>query len=175
MRVCVWEKVERDGSWRRGLETFWPGMSEESVNNLACFFVVRTAWAGGWGQRPQCLAWKVLSLERLEHTTSWEPQRQSATLIRVLGKLTLKDHLRYKIMSMGEFLSLSSFVSLHVYVHVCGVCGDAWNIHANIPPLRWVCLRICNKTWEESLYCLQSQKSRLWRSAKACQFFLLKH
>ncbi|CAB1424012.1 unnamed protein product [Pleuronectes platessa] len=51
------------------------------------------AWAEGWSQSPQCLAWKVLSLERLERTTSWEPQRQSAALIRALGSLTLKGHL----------------------------------------------------------------------------------
>lgn len=41
---------------------------EESVNNLACIFVVRTAWARGRSQNPQCLAWKGLSLERLEHS-----------------------------------------------------------------------------------------------------------
>lgn len=107
------------------------------MNNLACFFVVRTAWAGGWSQSPQCLAWKVLSLERLEHTTSWEPQRQSAALVRALGTFTLTLKAISGIQKMGDFcvlfffssligLSLSSFVSAH---HVSEVCGDAWNCH----------------------------------------------
>lgn len=63
MRIRARGKVESGGSRRIG-DILARGVREESVNNLACFFVVRTAWAGGWSQSPQCLAWKVLSLER---------------------------------------------------------------------------------------------------------------
>lgn len=150
MRVSVREKVESCVSRRMGLETFLArDVREESVNNLACFFVVRTAWAGGWSQSPQCLAWKVLSLERLEHTTSWEPQRQSAAFIRALGTLTLKAISGIKLWRQDKvnWLSFSSFVSVH---HVSEVCGNAWNCHANIPLLcvcrLRMCLRLSNET-----------------------------
>lgn len=101
---------------------------KESVNNLARFFVVRTAWAGSWSQSPQCLAWKVLSLERLERATSWELQRQSP------GNAYSQGQLRYNVVEIAVFLgflffvffnwlSLGSFASVH---HVSYVCGDAW-------------------------------------------------
>lgn len=50
---------------------------QRGIKWITCrvFFVVGTAWAGDLSQSPQCLAWKVLSLERLEHSASWEPRR----------------------------------------------------------------------------------------------------
>lgn len=129
---------------------------KESLNNLACFFVVRTAWAEGWSQSPQWLAWKVLSLERLERTTSWEPQRQNPALTRALGTLTFMAISGTELWScvVGElsffilpchglscFTSFSSFVSVR---HVSEVCGGAWNYHVNIPLLPLLCLSIEN-------------------------------
>lgn len=95
---------------------------KESVNNLARFFVVRTAWAGSWSQSPQCLAWKVLSLERLERATSWELQRQSP------GNAYSQGQLRYNVVEIAVFLG---FFFLLFFLIGC---------HSALLPLSTMCL-----------------------------------
>lgn len=71
MRLSGGEKAESGGRREGGIgDVLARDVRKESVNNLARFFAVRTAWAGGWSQSPQCLAWKVLSLVKMECATS---------------------------------------------------------------------------------------------------------
>ena len=78
---------------------------EESVNNLACFFVVRTAMAEGLSQSPLCLAWKVLSLEIEAHNLMGNAAPEQSTH-QMPGNAYYQGHPRYNVMENGGLTGL---------------------------------------------------------------------